>query len=53
MALFPRYNLERVVYGRMENVVRESETKYAIYAKQKEQEKVRTRMRSSRMVWYL
>ncbi|CAM9188450.1 unnamed protein product, partial [Hapterophycus canaliculatus] len=35
-----RYNLERVVYGRMENVVRESETKYAIYAKQKEQEKL-------------
>lgn len=29
-----------MVYGRMENVARESETKYAIYAKQKEQEKV-------------
>eukprot|EP00752_Nemacystus_decipiens_P007336 g6562.t1 len=35
-----RYNLERVVYGRMENAARESETKYAVYAKQKEQEKL-------------
>ncbi|CAM9537139.1 unnamed protein product [Ectocarpus fasciculatus] len=35
-----RYNLERVVYGRMENLGRESETKYAMYAKQKEQEKL-------------
>lgn len=36
-----RYNLEKVVYGRMENIGRENETKYAVYAKQKEQEKVR------------
>ncbi|CAM9564099.1 unnamed protein product, partial [Laminaria digitata] len=35
-----RYNLERVVYGRMENLGRENGTKYAIYAKQKEQEKL-------------
>lgn len=28
------------MYGRMENTERESETKYAVYAKQKEQEKV-------------
>lgn len=28
------------MYGRMENLGRESETKYAMYAKQKEQEKV-------------
>ena len=35
-----RYNLEKVVYGRVENLNRENGTEYAVYAKHKEQEKV-------------
>lgn len=38
------------MYGRLENVARESETKYAIYARQKEQEKVKRSLQRSLLV---
>lgn len=33
--------MEKIIYGRMENLSRENNTKYAVYAKKKEQEKAR------------